>query len=286
MKNIYLDQMIYSYLTQDKNKFGFSIEELGKRLNGYNLLISTANLYELAQLSSSLDRVITALENCNILFLPLAYQIQDEQLTELIYKKHFNHLYKPLIACEYISQLFTFIKPIPTNIPFNSSLHDYIRIFSSKYLTSIRRQTESVWLRHARELHRNKQSIPYKKVNEEGFRIRLKKFLSHLRDPSGKPIPQLSHENIINDLIDHIENNPEIIPTIHIENLFFEFRYSNNSRKPDKNDPRDIEHIICGLTNSDYFVTCDTNMLNFCNYAKDKYEKLPDCRDNLDFLCV
>lgn len=113
----------------------------------------------------------------------------------------------------------------------------------------------------------------------------MSNFLSSLRDPSGHLISAELKQKITNELKTDFKNDPKEFLALYIEDLFFEFRYTTDGRKPDKNDPRDIEHIICGLTSSDYFITCDNNMLRFCDaYTKSKSDNLPDYENNFNFL--
>lgn len=282
-KKIYLDNNIYIYLLNPSNQFGFEIEDLCEKLNGNSLLISIANCYEIAATRES-ERIIRALTKCKILYLPLAFQLQTEELTQYIFKNHFNHEYKPLLVCNYQSEIFTFIKPTPP-IPLGGSLRDYIKMFSTEYLLNIKEVTEENWLKAAATLYGHRKKLPDRNLTNQTFENRMKVFLSSFRDPSGVLISESMKEEIIASLKKENEENPKRWPTLYIEDLFFDFRYKNDSRKPEKNDSRDIEHIICGLTSSDYFITCDKTMLRFCKYAKSFYgDKLPDYRDNLDFL--
>ena len=93
-KKIYLDQMIYIHLLNDPDKFGFGIDELPKKLKYYTLLISMANWSELSSLNNKeLDRISYSLDKCKLLYLPMAFHLQDEQLKKYIYQKYFNHPY-------------------------------------------------------------------------------------------------------------------------------------------------------------------------------------------------
>lgn len=86
------------------------------------------------------------------------------------YKKYFNHEYNPLTICKYKSQIFTFFKPSPT-IPLAGSLNDYIQIFSTRYLRDVKKFTENSWMSGANNLYKNRNKIPFEKLNQQILKI-------------------------------------------------------------------------------------------------------------------
>lgn len=220
------------------------------------------------------DKLIREFKKCNLPYLPLAMHLQREQLKSYIFKHYFTKQYNLSFRCDEISKIFTFFND-GSEIPKSNNIKDFINIFCITDLKNLRKIIDAADLENAKIIRKNRHKLPDPTLDKQILTNRLKRFFHEIRDPENKVLSEEIQQKIIHELSFDDKDTQKDLLSWYLDELFFKFRFVKNDFKQKKSDMRDLDHIICAGCCSDIFITNDTRIKDFFDYAKNFIKDLP-----------